>query len=50
VPFFGGEEFVFFSPVFNFADACISVGFVLGLLLCRKELSQISLKRHETKE
>jgi len=50
VPFFGGEEFVFFSPVFNFADACISVGFVLGLLLCRKELSQISFKSKETDE
>lgn len=45
VPVWGGEEFIFFSPVFNFADSCISVGFVLGLLLCRKELSQISFKR-----
>lgn len=45
VPFWGGKDFVFFSPVFNFADACISVGFILGLLLCRKELSQISFKR-----
>ena len=35
VPFFGGEEFIFFSPVFNFADACISVGVVLMLLFCR---------------
>lgn len=50
VPVWGGEEFIFFSPVFNFADACISVGFVLGLLLCRKELSQISFKTKETKE
>lgn len=50
MPFWGGEEFVFFSPVFNFADACISVGFVLGIILCRKELSQISLKGKETKE
>lgn len=48
VPFWGGQEFVFFSPVFNFADACISVGFVLGLILCRKELSQISLKGKES--
>ena len=41
MPFVGGEEFVFFSPVFNFADASISVGVVLLLLFFRKELSSI---------
>jgi len=45
VPYFGGNEFIFFSPVFNFADSCISVGMVLLLLFCRKELSQISFSR-----
>lgn len=45
VPFVGGDEFVFFSPVFNFADSCVSVGVILILLFCRKELSQISFKR-----
>ena len=45
VPYWGGEEFVFFSPVFNFADANISVGVVLLLLFYHKEISQISLKR-----
>lgn len=45
VPVFGGEEFIFFSPVFNFADACISVGVVSLILFCRKELSQITFKR-----
>lgn len=45
VPYFGGHEFVFFSPVFNFADANISVGVVLLLLFYRKEISQINLKR-----
>ena len=24
VPFYGGEHFIFFRPIFNFADACIS--------------------------
>lgn len=43
VPFVGGNDFVFFSPVFNFADACISVGVVLMLIFCRKELETISL-------
>ena len=41
VPYFGGEEFIFFSPVFNFADACISVGVVLMLLFCRKDMEGI---------
>ncbi len=37
VPVWGGDRFVFFSPVFNFADACISVGVVLLLLFYRKD-------------
>lgn len=45
VPFWGGDEFIFFSPVFNFADACISVGVILLLLFCRTELSQISFSQ-----
>lgn len=43
MPFLGGEHFVFFSPVFNFADASISVSVVLLLLFYRKEISRISL-------
>lgn len=45
MPFWGGDAFVFFSPVFNFADSCISVGVVLLLLFCRQELSQISQRK-----
>ena len=26
MPFCGGEHFIFFSPVFNFADSCVTVG------------------------
>ena len=37
-PYFGGSEYVFFSPVFNFADTCISVGVVALLLFYRKQL------------
>ena len=48
VPVWGGQEFIFFSPIFNFADACISVGFVLLILLCRNELSQISFEKKAT--
>jgi signal peptidase II len=31
-PVWGGEEFIFFRPVFNFADASISVGVALIIL------------------
>lgn len=50
MPFVGGNHFVFFSPVFNFADACVSVGFILLLLFYRKELSTLSfsLKHNDT--
>ena len=44
MPMVGGEDFVFFSPVFNVADASISVGVVWLLLFYRREISQISLK------
>ncbi|MBR7086543.1 MAG: lipoprotein signal peptidase [Prevotella sp.] len=42
MPFVGGEEFIFFSPVFNFADACVSVAVVALLLFCRRELATLS--------
>lgn len=40
VPFIGGTHFVFFSPIFNFADACISCGFVALLLFFRRTLNR----------
>ena len=45
VPFVGGNPNVFFSPVFNFADASISVGVVVLLLFYRKEISEITFKK-----
>ncbi len=45
MPFCGGNEFVFFSPVFNFADSCVSVGVIMMLLFCRRELSKISFSK-----
>ncbi|MBR4481886.1 MAG: lipoprotein signal peptidase [Prevotella sp.] len=45
MPFVGGDHFIFFSPVFNFADACISVSVVWLLLFYRKEISSISLSK-----
>ncbi len=47
MPFVGGDHFVFFSPVFNFADSAISVGVVLLLLFYREEISRITLKKPE---
>ena len=43
------DRFVFFSPVFNFADASISVSVVLLLLFYREEISKISIKKEEKK-
>lgn len=38
-PIWGGQHFVFFSPVFNFADSCISVGVVLLFIFFRKDFN-----------
>ena len=43
MPFVGGEHFVFFSPVFNFAASCISVSVVWLLLFYREAISKMSL-------
>lgn len=40
VPFVGGEHFIFFSPIFNFADACISCSIVVVLLFYRKYINK----------
>ena len=45
VPMVGGNPYVFFSPIFNFADASISVGVIILLLFYRKEISELSLKK-----
>lgn len=40
MPLVGGEHFVFFSPIFNFADASISCGIVALLLFYHKRIAQ----------
>ena len=45
VPLVGGKEFEFFSPIFNIADASISIG-VITLLLFQKRL----VRRKHTEE
>lgn len=39
VPFFGGEHFLFFRPVFNIADSAICVGIFLLLVFFHKDLA-----------
>ena len=38
IPKLGGDHFVFFSPIFNFADACISCGVIAIILFYNKRL------------
>lgn len=42
MPFVGGQHFIFFSPIFNFADAAISCGIIALLLFYSKYLSSES--------
>jgi signal peptidase II len=39
LPIWGGEHFIFFRPVFNIADAGISIGIFMILLFYRKEFN-----------
>ncbi len=45
MPFYSGQHCVFFSPVFNFADAAISCGIIALILFYNKKISQIHFKR-----
>lgn len=40
MPFVGGEHFIFFSPIFNFADAAISCGIIALLIFYSKYLNE----------
>ena len=50
LPFIGGRYFLFFSPIFNFADACISCGIIALLLFFRQEFSNDPILNREKKE
>lgn len=47
MPWVGGEHFLFFQPVFNLADAAISVGIILVLLFYTRFLAEPTLKAPE---
>ena len=36
IPLYGGEDFIFFRPIFNIADSCITIGVVYLILFQRK--------------
>ena len=48
MPFVGGEHFIFFSPIFNFADAAISCCIIALLMFYSKYLNDYSY--HVTKK
>ena len=49
MPFVGGEHFIFFSPIFNFADAAISCGIIAIILFYGRYLNN-TLNELETKD
>ncbi len=47
LPIFGGEEFIFFRPVFNIADSSITIGIFIILIFYRRFFDQ---KKEDTAE
>ncbi len=47
MPFVGGEHFIFFAPVFNFADSCVTVGAFYLILFQWKFFSSEDKKKKE---
>lgn len=45
-PVWGGEDFIFFSPIFNIADSAITVGVFILLIFYRKTLA-VSLEKKD---
>jgi signal peptidase II len=45
IPLWGGDRFTFFSPIFNIADASISIGVIVILLFQKRFFKKHS---HET--
>jgi signal peptidase II len=41
IPFMGGNEFIFFRPVFNIADSAITVGIFSILIFYRKHFNKV---------
>ena len=41
IPFWGGDYFVFFRPVFNIADSAISIGVVIMVIFQKKVMKEL---------
>lgn len=50
IPYIGGNHFVFFQPIFNIADAVLSVGVIVLILFYSKHLSVPNEKAVEETE
>lgn len=49
-PFWGGNDFIFFRPVFNIADASITIGIFIILLFYRHQFDETPGKSDEDEE
>ena len=49
MPLCGGDRFVFFSPIFNFADASISCGIIALLIFYSRYLSKGTMEKEDDK-
>ena len=49
-PFVGGDEFEFFSPIFNIADASISIGVITLLVFQKRFFKKHKEEKHSTVE
>lgn len=45
MPWVGGEHFIFFRPVFNLADAAISVGMIALILFYSSQIGEVPWRR-----
>ncbi|MDE5844545.1 MAG: lipoprotein signal peptidase [Muribaculaceae bacterium] len=50
IPFIGGDLFIFFQPVFNIADAAITVGILMLILFYSSQLTELQQKPKNSEE
>ena len=50
LPFRGGDEFIFFRPVFNIADSSITIGIFSILLFYRKQFDSLDHKSDDSEK